>query len=335
MRDFFVLTPAMMHLPSIKILGLVLTLSVSSALNAATSQSTSTVNQVSQAMLDLQMLAGAEMQGRGIGSEGSAKARAYIIKRIEELGLKPCAKDFIAEFSFSDRSGSEKIGQNIVACQQGQLNTADVLVVSAHYDHLGIQNQKTYFGADDNASGVAGVLAVASHFKKNVPRNNIAYVFFDGEEIGLRGAQAFVKQQTIASSKIVANINFDMIARGDKNELFASGSYQTPSFKTTLSSLDGTGGIKLKFDHDKPEQGQDDWTNQSDHFAFYNAGVPHLYFGVEDHADYHKPSDTADKVNPVFFNAAIEIVQRAVSAIDKASEQIDFRAERKKYIKKN
>lgn len=314
-----------------QILSVVFGLSMSTALEAATLSSQAV--QTSQAMLDLQKLANAEMQGRGIGSEGSAKARAYIIKRLDELGLKPCATNFVTEFSFKDRSGTEKKGQNIIACQAGLLNKADYIVVSAHYDHLGIQNQKIYFGADDNASGVAGVLAVAEYFKKNSPNNNIAYAFFDGEEIGLRGAYAFVKQQTIATASIIANINFDMIARGDKNELFASGSHQTPSFKTTLISLDGTGGIKLKFDHDRPGQGQNDWTNQSDHFAFYNVGVPHIYFGVEDHADYHKPSDTVDKVNPIFFNAAIELVQRAVSSIDKASSYVDFRAERKKYGK--
>lgn len=325
----------MLRSSSIQIFSLALSLSLAGAAHAAAPQPNSADSKTSQAVQDLQTLAATEMQGRGIGSEGSAKARTYILKRISELGLKPCAKDFLVDFSFKDRTGTEIKGQNIVACQPGKLKNTDFLLVSAHYDHLGIQNQKIYHGADDNASGVAGVLAVASHFKLNQPRNNIAYVFFDGEEAGLRGAHAFVKQQTIANGNIVANINFDMIARGDKNELFASGSYQTPSFKTVLSSLDGSGGIKLKFDHDKPEQGQDDWTNQSDHFAFYNAGVPHLYFGVEDHADYHKPSDTADKVNSVFFNAAIELIQRAVSMIDTASEQIDFRAERKKYVKKN
>ena len=246
--------------------------------------------------------------------------------------MKPCGKNFIEEFKIKDRNGNEKKGQNIVACQAGQEAKTDYLVVSAHYDHLGTQNQKIYFGADDNASGVAGVLAVASYFQTERPRNNIAYVFFDGEEIGLRGAQAFVKQQTLANDSIVANINFDMIARGDKNELFASGTHQTPSFKSSLIGLDGTSGIKLKFDHDKPEQGQNDWTNQSDHFAFFNAGIPHIYFGVEDHADYHKPSDTVDKVNPVFFNGAIQIVTKAVSTIDRATAQIDFRAERRKYV---
>lgn len=285
----------------------------------------------SQAMRDLQTLASAEMQGRGIGTEGSERARNYILKRIAEIGLKPCSSQFITEFNVKARNTSESIGRNVIACQPGKTTSADYIVVSAHYDHLGVNNQKIYFGADDNASGVAGVIAVAEYFKHKTPTNNIVYAFFDGEEIGLKGAAAFIKQQTITLNKIVANINFDMIARGDKNVLFASGSYQTPAFKTLLSDLNGRYGIQLQFDHDRPEQGTNDWTNQSDHYVFYTAGIPHLYFGVEDHADYHKPSDTADKVNPVFFNGAIELLQNAIDIIDKASVTVDFRAERKKY----
>ena len=284
-----------------------------------------------QAMRDLQTLASVEMQGRGIGTEGSARARDYILKRIADIGLKPCSNQFTSEFIVKGRNASESVGKNVIACQAGQNNSTDYIVVSAHYDHLGINHQKIYFGADDNASGVAGVLAIAEYFKQKSPNNNIVYAFFDGEEIGLKGAAAFIKQKTIPLDKIIANINFDMIARGDKNILFASGSHQTPAFKTLLSELNGRYGIQLQFDHDRPEQGTNNWTNQSDHYVFYTAGIPHLYFGVEDHADYHKPSDTVDKVNPMFFNGAIELLQNAINIIDKASATVDFRMERKKY----
>ena len=292
----------------------------------------------SQAMRDLQTLAGESMQGRGVGSEGSARAATYIIQRLNQLGLKPCDKDFIQEFTFKDRSGGDKIGKNIVACQTGSQASADkkdTIVVSAHYDHLGMRDKTIYFGADDNASGVAGVLAVAEQFKANPPSNNIAYAFFDAEEIGLKGAMAFVAQNRIPAENIIVNLNFDMIARGDKNELFISGTHQTPAFKPLLAGLTGIDGIQVSFDHDKPEQRQDDWTNQSDHYAFYQRGIPHLYFGVEDHADYHKPSDTADKVNPKFFDGAVKIVSKAAQLIDSAAAKIDFRTERKNYNNRN
>lgn len=280
--------------------------------------------QVSQAMQDLQTLASEKMQGREIGSAGSALARDYLLKRIAELGLKPCGASFVQDFPVNKLSQATQ-GKNILACQfadekigekSKENNTKKFLVISAHYDHLGINNGKTYFGADDNASGVAGVLAVAQSLKGKTSKHHMVYAFFDGEERGLLGAHAFVKQAWIAPKDIAANINFDMIARGDKNELFVSGTYQNPSLKPILQELNGTQGIKLLFDHDRPEQGSNDWTSQSDHYVFYKAGIPHLYFGVEDHADYHKPGDSVEKVNSKFFDGAIEIVQKAVQLID-------------------
>lgn len=272
--------------------------------------------QASQAMQDLQTLASEAMQGREIGSSGSALARDYILKRIADLGLKPCGASYLQEFPVSKLAQVTQ-GKNILACHYASPDkAAKFLVVSAHYDHLGIKNNKTYLGADDNASGVAGVLAVAQSLQGKSTKHNLVYAFFDGEERGLLGAHAFVKQAWIAPKDIAANINFDMIARGDKNELFISGTHQNPALKPILQGLNGTQGIKISFDHDRPEQGSNDWTSQSDHYAFFKAGIPHLYFGVEDHADYHKPSDSADKVNPKFFDGAIEIIQKAVLAID-------------------
>ena len=272
---------------------------------------------LSPAMRDMQTLSGEAMQGREIGSTGSALARAYIIQRLQEIGLAPCGEAYVQDFT-SQRPRDQLLqGKNILACQPAT-DTPDAksLVISAHYDHLGINRGKTYFGADDNASGVAGVLAVAESFKGKKTRHQIVYAFFDGEENGLLGAFAFIKKALIPTDKIAANLNFDMIARGDKNELFVSGTHQNPAFKPLLQGLNGTRGIKLSFDHDRPEQGSNDWTPQSDHYAFFKAGIPHLYFGVEDHADYHKPSDSFEKIKAEFFDGSVEIVVKAAHIID-------------------
>lgn len=272
---------------------------------------------LSPAMQDLQALSGDTMQGREIGSAGSALARAYIIKRLQEIGLKPCGDSYIQDFTSQRPRDQVLQGKNILACQAStEQADAKSLIISAHYDHLGINRGKTYFGADDNASGVAGVLAVAESFKGKKTRHHIVYAFFDGEEQGLLGAFAFIKKALIPTDKIAANLNFDMIARGDKNELFVSGTHQNPAFKPLLQGLDGTRGIKLSFDHDRPEQGSNDWTPQSDHYAFFKAGIPHLYFGVEDHADYHKPSDSFEKIKAEFFDGSIEIIIKAAHIID-------------------
>lgn len=270
----------------------------------------------SDALRDLEILSSPKMQGRETGSEGSALAQQYIIQRLKELGLKPCGASYLHEFTSQRPRHQPTQGKNILACQNADDVNAKTIVVSAHYDHLGRQGVKTYLGADDNASGVAGVLAIAKNFQTQASKHHLIYAFFDAEEQGLLGAFAFLKNSPIPHDKIALNINLDMIARGDKNELYISGTHRYPHYKTLLQPLNGTHGIKLLFGHDKPEQGSDDWTPQSDHYAFFKAGIPHLYFGVEDHADYHKPSDSFDKINPQFFDGVIALLIQASRLID-------------------
>ncbi len=281
-----------------------------------------------QAMIDVNKLASEEMAGRATDSKGSALARDYIISRLQQLGLTPCKDDFVHEFEFQTRQGASRKGKNIIACSPGSMNghaSAPVLAITAHYDHLGEKGGKIYHGADDNASGVAAVLAIAAAMKENPSQHDLMVILFDAEEMGLSGSRAFAAKPVMDMARIGMNMNFDMIARGDKGELYASGAYHTPALKNLLASLDGTQGVKLKFGHDRPEQGQDDWTKQSDHLPFFLAGVPHIYFGVEDHADYHQPTDTADKINPQFYLGAVDLLTKASYLLDQAMLTTDFR----------
>ncbi|MFZ6711743.1 M20/M25/M40 family metallo-hydrolase [Undibacterium sp. TC9W] len=281
-----------------------------------------------QAMIDVNKLASEEMAGRATDSKGSALARDYIISRLQQLGLTPCKDDFVHEFEFQTRQGASRKGKNIITCSPGSMNghaSAPVLAITAHYDHLGEKGGKIYHGADDNASGVAAVLAIAAAMKENPSQHDLMYILFDAEEMGLSGSRAFAAKPVMDMARIGMNMNFDMIARGDKGELYASGAYHTPALKNLLASLDGTQGVKLKFGHDRPEQGQDDWTKQSDHLPFFLAGVPHIYFGVEDHADYHQPTDTADKINPQFYLGVVDLLTKASYLLDQAMLTTDFR----------
>ena len=281
-----------------------------------------------QAMIDVSKLASEEMAGRATDSKGSALARDYIISRLQQLGLMPCKDDFVHEFEFQSRQGATRKGKNIIACRSGSMSehaSAPVLVISAHYDHLGEKAGKIYYGADDNASGVAAVLAIAAAMKESPSQHDVMYILFDAEEMGLSGSRAFAAKPVMDMARIGMNMNFDMIARGDKGELYASGTYHTPALRDLLAGLDGTQGVKLKFGHDRPEQGQDDWTRQSDHLPFFMAGVPHIYFGVEDHADYHQPTDTADKINPQFYLGAVDLLTKASYMLDQAMLTTNFR----------
>ena len=104
--------------------------------------------------------------------------------------------------------------------------------------------------------------------------------------------------------------------RGDKGELYVAGTHHTPSLRAPLESVTATPPVSLRFGHDRPEDGANDWTMQSDHGPFHEAGIPFVYFGVEDHADYHRPTDDVERIEPAFFAGAVATVIRAVEVLD-------------------
>ena len=270
------------------------------------------------ALNDVRILSADDMEGRGIGTPGGAKARAYIVKRFGQIGLKPQGKTFEQPFTFKPRYfGKDVAGVNLVARIQGTSSSDKVLVVSAHYDHLGVRKGEVYNGDDDNASGVAGLLAVAEVFKARPPRHTVLIVAFDGEESGLRGAKAFVADPPVPLATIGLNVNFDMIGTSRTGELYVSGAGPQPWLKPVLDRVAKTAPVKLKQGHDTDADGKhNNWTLQSDQGPFAEAGVPWVYFGVEDHPEYHQPNDDFATVPQDFFKRAVTTVVAATRALD-------------------
>ena len=126
--------------------------------------------------------------------------------------------------------------------------------------------------------------------------SSLIFAAFDREESGLEGAIAFVKNLPVDKKNVVFNLNMDMIARSDKNEIFASGLSHYPANKYLVDAVQNKTNVMLLMGHDTGNN-IDDWTSQSDHAAFHEAKIPFLYIGVEDHPDYHRPSDTFSKIN--------------------------------------
>jgi Zn-dependent M28 family amino/carboxypeptidase len=272
-----------------------------------------------QLLHDLKVLSADSLEGRKVGSEGSRKARAFILERLSANGIKPFpGGDYLQEFSFTQSFGQMRTGNgaNILAVIEGKKK--ETFVISAHYDHVGIINQQIYNGADDNASGTAALLAIAEYFKNNPPEHRLIIAFFDAEESGLRGSAHFVNSIDLKKENIVLNVNMDMISRSDKNELYACGTYYYPHLKKPLEKLNLPENINLMFGHDHPDAGRDNWTSQSDQLNFHLKKIPFLYFGVEDHADYHKPTDTFEKINSDFYTRSTETVLRSIKALDKS-----------------
>lgn len=269
-------------------------------------------------------LADAKFEGRATGSPGGLAARAFVLERFKAVGLQPVAGAYVFPFTFprkSVTSAGQVSGANVLGMCVGKDQKLPMFVVSAHYDHLGIRDGAIYHGADDNASGVAVMLEAAAYCVKNPLRRSIVFAAFDAEEGGLNGARVFVSDGPIPRERIGLNLNLDMVSRSDKREIFIAGTYHTPALRPPLEIVAKRAPITVLFGHDRPVAlagGVDDWTNQSDHGPFHAAKIPFVYFGVEDHPDYHKPTDTADKINRGFFVDVAETVLDALLQLDVA-----------------
>ncbi len=261
---------------------------------------------------DLEYLSSDSLKGRKTGTRENRIAANYIADRFRRLGLKSYTGGYLHEFTFKNRNSQDIKGTNVIAYIPGRME--DAIVVSAHFDHVGVMNGHIFNGADDNASGVSGLMALAAFFAKKKPNHSLVFVAFDAEELGLQGSKAFVADPPLSLNKIKINLNMDMISHNDKGELFAAGTFKNPQLRQFLPA--GYGSIKLIAGHDDPKLGHDDWTDQSDQGSFNNKGIPFLYFGVEDHKDYHRETDQYKNINKDFFEDAVEVIRQTLRNID-------------------
>ena len=198
-------------------------------------------------------------------------------------------------------------GENVWAMLPGTDLAHEFVVMSAHYDHLGVRNGKTYYGADDNGSGTAALLTISRVFSQLAkeglgPRRSLLFIAFSGEEMGLLGSEYFVKQPTIPLSQIVLNLNIDMIGRNDEahhvqeSYLYLIGSDRISQGVHRLSdSLLQEVGFSADYHYNDPEHPMRLY-ERSDHYSFCQKGIPAIFYFSGLHADYHTPNDTWDKI---------------------------------------
>lgn len=271
-----------------------------------------------QLLRDVETLASEAMAGRKAGTAGGAKARDYVALRFKQSGLKFYTASPLQTFTFTyPKESAEQQGANVVGYIKGKTFPASHIVVTAHYDHLGVRNGEIYNGADDNASGVAALFAIGAYFSKHRPAHSIILVAFDAEEESGEGARKFVAAPPVNVQSIVLNVNLDMISHNDQNELYAAGTYHYPFLKPYLQKVAASAPVKLLFGHDSPDLPPvQNWTTQSDHFAFHRVKIPFIYFGVEDHKDYHRPTDDFENINQSFYVRAVETIIESVKTLD-------------------
>lgn len=302
------------------------------AQSAAPSGAGAAARHVDRALLmrDVKTLAAPMFEGRHTGTPGALKARQWLVDQFRTIGLTAGGtQEYLQPFAFRTREAratrparepplADYAAANVIGRVPGREARARTMVITAHYDHLGHRDGVVHPGADDNASGVAVLLAAARHFVRNPPRHPTVFAALDAEELGFRGARALVNSTLLPRGGVALNINLDMVSRSDRNEIYAAGTSHTPWLRPLLQDVQARASVRILFGHDRPmgADGLEDWTRSSDHGPFHDAGIPFVYFGVEDHRDYHTPTDTAGRIDPRFFGDVADMVVEAVRTLD-------------------
>ena len=275
---------------------------------------------------DLRILSADDMQGRQAGTPGGEKARAYVVERFKASGLQSFGDSYVHPFTFTSGRGdaaTERQAANVLGFIAGTANPGRYIVVTAHYDHVGVRSGVVFNGANDNASGTAALFALASHFSKTRPANSLLFAALDAEESGMRGARAFLATPPVDPAALVLNVNIDMIGRDPDDKLFVVGTHQQPFLRPYIDTIAASAPVRLLPGHDNPaEKGVEDWTRSSDHAAFCQAKIPCLYFGVEDFGNHHKPTDDYETMTHDFYVRAVETLVAAVKVFDAKLDEI-------------
>lgn len=276
-----------------------------------------------QLLGDVQYLSSDELEGRRTGEPGNILAQNYIEERFRSLNLQMVGDSYRHLFDFTNNRTDEEFvdAVNLIGYVQGSSNENRFIVVTAHYDHLGMSDGEIFNGADDNASGTGGLLAAARYFSTNTPQNNILFIAFDAEEQGLSGARVFVGNPAIPLDQIAVNVNMDMISTNFEDEIYAVGTAHYPFLKPLIEESVTDAAITVSYGYDTDEWPQN-WTLSSDHGPFHQQGIPFVYFGVVDHAHYHQPTDTFESINPDFYLKAVETIIGVIKNLDGNLDQV-------------
>lgn len=274
-------------------------------------------------------LASDKLKGRGTGSPEEKKAAKYIAKQFKKIGLAPKGDNNTYFSAFTFKKSSDPHGnvdpnaptvesRNVVAYLDN--GAPYTVIVGGHYDHLGLgmdhnsldanPEGKIHNGADDNASGTAGVIELARYLSGNgiKEQHNFLFICFSGEELGLYGSKKYTEKPSIDLSKVSFMVNMDMIGRlNAEKKLVVGGVGTAPDFVPTIKALKTDLSIKLDSAGIGP----------SDHTSFYLKNIPVLFFFTGQHSDYHKPSDDTEKVNFAGEHQVVETVAQVVMTLDK------------------
>jgi hypothetical protein len=225
----------------------------------------------------------------------------------------------------------QRTGHNVVAYLPASGSTAGVskpwIAIGAHYDHLGrggagnsladtSQINQIHHGADDNASGTAAVLEIGEALSRQPRKRNLVLAFWSGEELGLLGSNAFVNKPPVANDQLAAYLNFDMVGRVNDNKLTVQATGTSAMWPKLLEQANVAAGFDLTL--------QEDPYQPTDVSSFNSVSVPSLAFFTGAHQEYHKPSDTADRINYEDLDRVVQFASAIVSRLMETSDVPQF-----------
>ena len=275
---------------------------------------------------NLSVLASDEMEGRKTGEFGQKMAANFIRDYYKELNISaaPGTNNYFQIVPSKDmrRLFSPKLNdsENVVAYIEGSELPNEYIIISAHYDHVGMANGEIYNGADDDASGTSAVMEIARLFQKaklagNGPKRTIVFLHCTGEEFGLFGSKYYVNHPLFPLNQTMCNLNIDMIGRTDKKHqktgdyLYLVGSNRISNELHEISEATNAKYAHLTLDYEYNEEGHPEQIYyRSDHYNFAEKGIPVIFYYSGTHVDYHKPTDTVDKIEFDKMQARIKLI---------------------------
>ncbi|TVR17762.1 MAG: M28 family peptidase [Balneolaceae bacterium] len=271
----------------------------------------------------VEWLADDERGGRLAGSFQEASSANYIADYFQRTGLLPYVdsetylQQFVLNGPMVQAMGKENhISRNVVGIVEGTVNPDRFIVVGAHYDGQGmggiismdLNNEPAiHNSADDNASGTAGLMWLANRFANNPAESTIIFAAFSGEEMGLLGSEYFVEQMDMPVDSVLAMINLDMIGRLDDGQLSIFGTGTGNIWDSLLDEVQTDSLVISQVP---------DGMSSSDHASFSRAGIPVLHYFTNSHDDYHRPSDTSDKINYTGMKWVLDHAEQVIRMVD-------------------
>ena len=256
------------------------------------------------------ILSSDEYEGRKVGEQGHDKTVKYLenFYRKEEIA-SPLGNSYTQTIPSDFFNDQIKESKNVIAYIQGSEFPEETVIVSAHSDHLGKEDEKIFHGADDNASGTAAVLEIAQAFQKAAklgirPKRSVAFLHLTAEEMGLNGSLYYVNHPIFPLEDTVADLNIDMIGRideahkDDKNYIYVIGADRLSTELHFINQEANNIFTQLKLDYTlNDENDANRYYYRSDHYNFAQKGIPVIFYFNGEHEDYHLPSDTAEKID--------------------------------------